>query len=143
MEPRELIYNVYKDIVSIKNSFDNENLWCNSYKTIQGLTSMTPGYIISMGYTPHIDIEEYLSEGFIEKLKLCFKKYQKDAIIWMVNHPSILYQIFPNNQQFYYQINKNIHHYGNNKRNQKLGMDQISRGPIYGIPNPIFRNCNR
>ena len=27
-----------------------------------------------------------------------------------------------------------------NKRNQKLGMDQISRGPIYGILNPIFRN---
>lgn len=89
MEPRELIYNVYKDIVSIKNSFDNENLWCNSYKTILGLTSMTPGYVISMGYAPHIDIEEYLSEEFMEKLKLCFKKYQKDAIIWMIYHPSI------------------------------------------------------
>ena len=89
MEPRELIYNVYKDIVSIKNSFDNENLWCNPYKTIQGLTPMTPGYVISMEYAPHIDIEEYFSEEFIEKLKLCFKKYQKDAIIWMVNHSSI------------------------------------------------------
>lgn len=59
MEPRELIYNVYKNIVSIKNSFDDTNLWCNPYKTIQGLTPMTPGYVISMGYTPHIDIEEY------------------------------------------------------------------------------------
>lgn len=86
MEPKELIYNVYKDI---KNSFDNENLWCNPYKTIQGLTSMTPGYVISIEYAPHIDIEEYFSEEFIEKLKLCFKKYQKDAIIWMVNHSSI------------------------------------------------------
>lgn len=85
MEPKELIYNVYKDITSIKTKFDDEN----PYKTIQGLTSMTPGYVISMGYTPHIDIEEYLSEEFIEKLKLCFKKYQKDAIIWMVNHPSM------------------------------------------------------
>lgn len=75
MEPRELIYNVYKNIVSIKNSFDDTNLWCNPYKTIQGLTPMTPGYVISMGYTPHIEIEEYLSEGFIEKLKLCFKEY--------------------------------------------------------------------
>lgn len=89
MEPRELIYNVYKNIVSIKNPFDNTNLWCNPYKTIQGLTPMTPEYVISMEYAPHIDIEEYLSEGFIEKLKLCFKKYQKDAIIWMVNHSSI------------------------------------------------------
>lgn len=62
MEPRELIYNVYKDIVSIKNSFDDENLWYNPYKTIPGLTPMTPGYVISMGYAPHIDIEEYLSE---------------------------------------------------------------------------------
>lgn len=62
MEPRELIYNVYKNIVSIKNSFDDTNLWCNPYKTIQGLTPMTPGYVISMGYTPHIDIEEYLQE---------------------------------------------------------------------------------
>lgn len=86
MEPRELIYNVYKNI---KNSFDDTNLWCNPYKTIQGLTPMTPGYVISMEYAPHIDIEEYLSEGFIEKLKLLFKKYQKDAIIWMVNHSSI------------------------------------------------------
>lgn len=60
MEPRELIYNVYKNIVSIKNSFDDTNLWCNPYKTIQGLTPMTPGYVISMGYTPHIEIEEYL-----------------------------------------------------------------------------------
>jgi hypothetical protein len=68
MEPRELIYNVYKNIVSIKNSFDDTNLWCNPYKTIPGLTPMTPGYVISMGYTPHIDIEEYLSEEFIEKL---------------------------------------------------------------------------
>lgn len=75
MEPRELIYNVYKDIVSIKNSFDNENLWCNSYKTIQGLTPMTSGYVIPIGYAPHIDIEEYLSEEFMEKLKLCFKEY--------------------------------------------------------------------
>lgn len=89
MEPKELIYNVYKDIKSIKNSFDDENLWCNSYKTIPGLTPMTPGYVIPMGYAPHIDIEEYLSEEFMEKLKLCFKKYQKDAIIWMVNHSSI------------------------------------------------------
>lgn len=90
MEPRELIYNVYKNIVSIKNSFDDTNLWCNPYKTIQGLTPMTPGYVISMGYAPHIDIEEYLfRRRFIEKLKLCFKKYQKDAIIWMVNHSSI------------------------------------------------------
>lgn len=89
MELRELIYNVYKDITSIKNSFDDENLWCNPYKTIQGLTPMTPGYVISMEYAPHIDIEEYLSEEFIEKLKLCFQKYQKDAIIWMVNHPSM------------------------------------------------------
>ena len=89
MEPRELIYNVYKDITSIKTKFDDENLWCNPYKIIQGLTPMTPGYVISMGYTPHIDIEEYLSEEFIEKLKLCFKKYQKDAIIWMVNYSSI------------------------------------------------------
>lgn len=48
MEPRELIYNVYKDITSIKNSFDDENIWCNPYKTIQGLTPMTPGYVISM-----------------------------------------------------------------------------------------------
>ena len=86
MEPRELIYNVYKNIVSIKNSFDDTNLWCNPYKTIPGLTPMTPGYVIPIGYAPHIDIEEYLSEGFIE---LCFKKYQKDAIIWMVNHSSI------------------------------------------------------
>lgn len=84
MEPRELIYNVYKDITSIKTKFD-----CNPYKTIQGLTPMTPGYVISMEYAPHIDIEEYFSEEFIEKLKLCFKKYQKDAIIWMVNHPSM------------------------------------------------------
>lgn len=60
MEPKELIYNVYKDI---KNSFD---LWCNSYKTILGLTPMTPGYVISMEYAPHIDIEEYFSEEFIE-----------------------------------------------------------------------------
>lgn len=89
MEPKELIYNVYKNIVSIKNSFDDTNLWCNPYKIIQGLTPMTPGYVISMGYTPHIDIEEYLSEEFIEKLKLCFQKYQKDAIIWMVNYPSM------------------------------------------------------
>lgn len=89
MEPRELIYNVYKNIVSIKNSFDDTNLWCNPYKIIQGLTPMTPGYVISMGYTPRIDIEEYLSEEFIEKLKLCFQKYQKDAIIWMVNYSSI------------------------------------------------------
>lgn len=89
MEPKELIYNVYKNIVSIKNSFDDTNLWCNPYKIIQGLTPMTPGYVISMEYTPHIDIEEYLSEEFIEKLKLCFKKYQKDAIIWMVNYSSI------------------------------------------------------
>jgi hypothetical protein len=59
MEPRELIYNVYKDITSIKNSFDDTNLWCNPYKTIQGLTPMTPGYVISMEYAPHIDIEEY------------------------------------------------------------------------------------
>lgn len=35
------------------------------------------------------------------------------------------------------------HNSYDNKRNQKLGMDQISRGPIYGILNPIFRNCNR
>lgn len=89
MEPKELIYNVYKDITSIKTKFDDENLGCNPYKTIQGLTSMTPGYVISMEYAPHIDIEEYFSEEFIEKLKLCFKKYQKDAIIWMVNHPSM------------------------------------------------------
>lgn len=58
MEPRELIYNVYKNIVSIKNSFDDTNLWCNSYKTIQGLTPMTPGYVIPIEYAPHIDIEE-------------------------------------------------------------------------------------
>ena len=89
MEPKELIYNVYKDITSIKTKFDDENLWCNPYKTIQGLTPMTPGYVISMEYAPHIDIEEYFSEEFIEKLKLCFQKYQKDAIIWMVNHSSI------------------------------------------------------
>lgn len=89
MEPRELIYNVYKDITSIKTKFDDENLWCNPYKTIQGLTPMTPGYVIPIEYAPHIDIEEYLSEEFMEKLKLCFKKYQKDAIIWMVNHSSI------------------------------------------------------
>jgi hypothetical protein len=89
MEPKELIYNVYKDITSIKTKFDDENLWCNPYKTIPGLTPMTPGYVISMGYAPHIDIEEYLSEEFMEKLKLSFKKYQKDAIIWMVNHPSM------------------------------------------------------
>lgn len=43
MEPKELIYNVYKDITSIKTKFDDENLWCNPYKTIQGLTPMTPG----------------------------------------------------------------------------------------------------
>lgn len=89
MESKELIYNVYKDITSIKTKFDDENLWCNPYKTIQGLTPMTPGYVISMEYAPHIDIEEYFSEEFIEKLKLLFKKYQKDAIIWMVNHSSI------------------------------------------------------
>ena len=89
MEPKELIYNIYKNIVSIKNSFDDTNLLCNTYKTIQGLTSMTPGYVISMEYAPHIDIEEYFSEEFIEKLELLFKKYQKDAIIWMVNHSSI------------------------------------------------------
>ena len=70
MEPRELIYNVYKDITSIKTKFDDENLWCNPYKTIQGLTPMTPGYVISMEYAPHIDIEEYFSEEFIEKLEL-------------------------------------------------------------------------
>lgn len=70
MEPRELIYNVYKNIVSIKNSFDDTNLWCNPYKTIQGLTPMTPGYVISMEYAPHIDIEEYFSEEL-----LLFKKY--------------------------------------------------------------------
>ena len=75
MEPRELIYNVYKNIVSIKNSFDDTNLWCNPYKTIQGLTPMTPGYVISMEYAPHIDIEGYLSEEFMEKLKLLFKEY--------------------------------------------------------------------
>lgn len=68
MEPRELIYNVYKNIVSIKNSFDDTNLWCNPYKIIQGLTPMTPGYVISMGYTPHIDIEEYLSEELWEAI---------------------------------------------------------------------------
>lgn len=66
MEPRELIYNLYKNIVSIKNSFDDTNLWCNPYKTIQGLTPMTPGYVISMEYAPCIDIEEYLSEGCID-----------------------------------------------------------------------------
>lgn len=38
---------------------------------------MTPGYVISMEYAPHIDIEGYFSEEFIEKLKLLFKKYQK------------------------------------------------------------------
>lgn len=59
MEPKELIYNVYKDITSIKTKFDDENLWCNPYKTIQGLTPMTSGYVISMEYAPHIDIEEY------------------------------------------------------------------------------------
>lgn len=75
MEPKELIYNVYKDITSIKTKFDDENLWCNPYKTIQGLTPMTPGYAISMEYVPHIDIEEYFSEEFIEKLKLLFKEY--------------------------------------------------------------------
>ena len=75
MEPKELIYNVYKDITSIKTKFDDENLWCNPYKTIQGLTPMTPGYVISMEYAPHIDIEEYFSEEFIEKLKLLFKEY--------------------------------------------------------------------
>ena len=63
MEPKELIYNVYKDI---KTKFDDENLWCNPYKTIQGLTPMTSGYVISMEYAPHIDIEEYFSEEFIE-----------------------------------------------------------------------------
>ena len=85
MEPRELIYNVYKDITSIKTKFDDENLWCNPYKTIQGLTPMTPGYVISMEYAPHIDIEEYFSEEFIEKLELLFKKYQKDGVlIWSI-----------------------------------------------------------
>lgn len=89
MESKEFIYNVYKDIISIKTKFDDENLWCNPHKTIQGLTPMTPGYVIPIEYAPHIDIEEYLSEEFREKLKLCFKKYQKDAIIWMVNYSSI------------------------------------------------------
>lgn len=36
---------------------------------------MTSGYVIPIGYAPHIDIEEYLSEEFMEKLKLCFKEY--------------------------------------------------------------------
>lgn len=82
MEPRKLIYNVYKNIVSIKNSFDDTNLWCNPYKTIQGLTPMTPGYVISMGYTPHIEIEEYLSEGFIEKLQEIATHIVRDIAFW-------------------------------------------------------------
>lgn len=45
------------------------------YKTIPGLTPMTPGYVISMEYAPHIDIEEYFSEEFIGPYRELFPSY--------------------------------------------------------------------
>lgn len=55
MEPRELIYNVYKNIVSIKNSFDDTNLWCNPYKTMQFTKEEEFWEVISKGSMPEIE----------------------------------------------------------------------------------------